>query len=359
MTSPDLAPSTRWPGFALNGLVLFLVVATGLILYFTCFFLGKQWDSAHRFLKNYRPPSDYEAQIEYVMRYAFQSSEKNDVIFLGDSTCLVGLEPNKFEQLTGLKAYNLSSVGVIGMAGFNIVFRDYLQHHPKPRVLVFCVHPALLPVSATQLQPRMIMTQFFWAYGGDTQLPVPPDVKSGNYFIEEGAKIIVGWVMGGIDHYVDVPIPRRKGLTFNSLGRQISDQRGFWAHPGVMPAYRRRPVDPQKPLFLSLDYQRGLDDLARLTSANGITLLIRLSPMMAGASTENFSRLDSELKDFESAHQDVVVSRPEVLERPPSDFAELSHLNRSGADDFTAFVAGEVTKLMADRPATANLTPAH
>jgi len=347
----------HWPGTILNVGVLVTALISGLILASICFCIGKHWESKHLFLRNYRPPSDYEAHIEFVMRYTLQSSEQNDVIFLGDSTCLTGLEPLKFKRLTGLKAYNLGSVGVLGIDGFVTVFQDYLKHHPKPRVLVFCVHPDTLQMPVSSLGPQEVQEQFLWAYGAESAKAKFFSEKPLVYYVRQGAQIIIGHIAGGPDHYLNEPIPNRKGMTFNSLWQQVANQRGYWAHPGVLPENFRRPVDPSGPLRLVPDYKQGLDSLARITSENGIILFIQLSPRVTTGSAEDYSGLNSDLENLAAQYQNVSVSQPVVLVHNPSSFGELRHLNRKGADAFTSLVADEVSKIIAKPKSNENLIP--
>ncbi len=67
-----------------------------------------------RFFDPRRPPTRDEGWLASMMGYALSSSERNDVIFLGDSACRAAIDPVAFEKLTQLRGYNLGIVGDLG-----------------------------------------------------------------------------------------------------------------------------------------------------------------------------------------------------------------------------------------------------
>jgi hypothetical protein len=307
------------------------------------YYAGAQWEAQRHFLYNDRPPNDYEAHIWYAMDYACSSSERNDVIFLGDSSCFAALRTRQFEQLTGKKAYNLGCPGVVGVDGFTLILQTYLQHHPKPRVVVFCVHPVGLTLPPEALGPKEVRERFFWCYGSQAKDEPHPLAKSTVQCIRRGARVLVGRATGGAERYADAVIPKRDGKTLNSLGKEVRDQRGFWEWQAMLPLSAQRQVSSSESFFVSDASRQQLAAIARLTHENGILLLIRLAPVLQGDASEDFVQLRSRLAELETAEPDVIVSRPEVVQFGPYSLAEMSHCNQLGATAFTKFVVGEVT----------------
>ena len=44
----------------------------------------------------------WKSRLSYMMDYVLNSHEANDVIFLGGSGCLMGIDPRQFDRETGL-----------------------------------------------------------------------------------------------------------------------------------------------------------------------------------------------------------------------------------------------------------------
>src|SRR5580704_17147046 len=100
---------------------------------------GATTDTEMRFLDQGRAPTSDEAFVSCPIEYSLHSREANDVIFLGDSVCRYGIDPNQFQRLSGLKAFNLGSFGFLGPSGYAITARTYFANHPKPQAVVLCM----------------------------------------------------------------------------------------------------------------------------------------------------------------------------------------------------------------------------
>ncbi len=79
--------------------------------------------------------TDIDPNMKYLVR---PSSEQNDILFIGNSRVLNQIDPRVTEEITGLKAYNLGLEGG-STVYFNMVYRTYLQRHPKPKYIVMNV----------------------------------------------------------------------------------------------------------------------------------------------------------------------------------------------------------------------------
>lgn len=64
-----------------------------------------------------------------------------DVLIYGDSTAITGINPDVVERNTGLKTCNIAVTNsVLAVAG-NLTLDRYLEHNPKPRVLLIQLSP--------------------------------------------------------------------------------------------------------------------------------------------------------------------------------------------------------------------------
>lgn len=84
---------------------------------------------------NYPETRSFERRVKQVKAIAALSSEKYDVLFLGDSTALEGVVPLVFQQLTGRNGYNLATYGLISSVADVYLVDAYLRHHPAPQAI--------------------------------------------------------------------------------------------------------------------------------------------------------------------------------------------------------------------------------
>jgi hypothetical protein len=357
-------PSTRgrnWGRIA-PALVIFGIASLPpLILFPPMYFIGKHHDDERIFLRNYRAPSDFEAFSSISMSYAAESHEYNDVVFVGDSALRGGLDTREFEQETGLKAYNLGSVWLIGMRAYTLILDAYLKSHPKPRLVVFSMHLAEIgPVphkrnahphawDADWNEPPEIQDvrdRFLWCFGPGTEDMRPHN--SFSYHVRQGLRYEYGLLMGGFEHFADEPIVSNRGETFRTYQGKLLKQRGFGAIPDLRkgPKPIRGKVSTLDPFVVGHEWKKELSTLIRLTADHGVGLLIRFMPF-AGEAAEHSPRLRAFAMELESQYPTVVVGRPEVLLYDPGVFVDGWHLDAKGIEKFTTFTASEVKTVLA------------
>jgi hypothetical protein len=306
--------------------------------------LGKRSEDERQFLRTYRAPSDIEAHLFCSPQYAAKSDESNDILFLGASTCLGGVQTRQFERLTGLSAYNLGVNAVLGIDGYLVLLRTYLEHHPAPRAVVLCVAPRQVGTDG-KFDPALtrLKERFLWCYGKENEFPRPAYAEPTRYY---------------------KPTPNLAGLSYSSLKQQFSENRGFFPTGGSKALHSSTRRDQSitygpagegatdvDPYPVSRSFDEGVRALAQLTASRHIWLMVRLSPVLPSANEEHFDRVKAWFDLLEADYPNVVCDRPEVMIYSPEYFSDFfSHLNARGAEKFTASLAPRVTQLLSRGP---------
>ncbi len=231
---PGIPPETRDRGWiAPTLLVLAVVAVVSAVLLPTMYLVGRRQDDRRIFLRNYRTPNEFETFSSFCMDYALGSDEPNNVIFVGDSSLRYGIQTRDFERESGLRAYNLGSVGVLNLAGYTQMLEAYLtSRHPKPRLVVLGLLPTALDLHEDIFMPeemRDVKARFLWCYGEAGSEPRPHD--SFAYLSRQGFKHGYGLLVGGFDHFTDSPIPGRSPETYHSFRRISIEERGYSIPP--------------------------------------------------------------------------------------------------------------------------------
>ena len=199
-------------------------------------------------------PYDSEAFFTISMGYDKTSSAANDVVFFGGSTCLCGIQVEQFETDTHLCAYNLGTIGMLGGEGYYLIFKSYLEHHPPPRVAVFCILPREAgPYRQYRIQKKhssaragSVAERFFWCYGADGDYPRPTHANALQYYVSQGMLMILGKLRGGAEYYWNAPTPNLGDLSYNQLKTKVEDDRGFYLISGdrtLTPDVRSQQLD--------------------------------------------------------------------------------------------------------------------
>jgi hypothetical protein len=321
-----------------------LTIVSTILFLLTAFayWLGQTRSAELKFLDPLRAPTPFEAVMTYPMDYARNSSEANDVIFVGDSTCLRDIDPRQFERLTGLRAFNLGTIGPAGSSTLFIITRTYLAHHPAPRAIVVCMTPlAFGPVAEKDLVDLPV--RFEESFG---------DSASAVAAVKIGSRTMCAAFAKKEHRDVrDLPLSGLKSMgedagtaeTYRSLKSRLRDARGFWALPDMheqpyfMPPWKGEPVEV-KP-----EWEPRLAAIAEMCAQRKAQLVIRISPLRDNMKrTRDFAPFERWLSELASGHPEVTVCRPAMAWYEEADCWDYVHLNHLGVEKFTAVVAKDV-----------------
>ena len=84
--------------------------------------------------------NEFTIMLDYKTSHVNQN---NDVIFVGDSSCLMGVSPKIIEEETGLKVLNLATHGTSGIIGYEAILRRYLKFNSPPKLIVYYISPSI------------------------------------------------------------------------------------------------------------------------------------------------------------------------------------------------------------------------
>ncbi len=339
--SPRLAPTVVI-------LAMGLVAAAGLGTASSLF--GENYRADPPFLDPFRAPTRDEAVLVYPAEYALKSTESNDVVFLGDSTCRCSIDPAAFQRMSGLSAYNLGSMGGLGLDGYRLLLQIYLQHHPKPRAVVFAVTPDDFDVEVSEALGDWPY-RFRWSYGpgGDATLRWPESLEALMFFARRGVQIGRAYLADcSAERRYDPRVESLVGAskdTYLTLQQKIGQSRGFWALAGK---HWPGGTDPPHKTRVTVAKQwgSGMQELLDVAEASGVPLIIQLVPIVDKAKTD-YGPVQSWLKNLQGNYPQLTVIRPEIVFYDAELCWDYQHLNADGVEKFGRSLAQNVVATLA------------
>ncbi len=321
--------------------VLSILIVTVLTVAGVTHLLTRNLVNEDVYLKNYRKPFFEESMVYHKMDYALRSSEANDVIVLGDSSGLMDVDSLQLGKATGLRVYNLSTMGWLHADGHLDILKNYLAHHPKPKLIVYTVLPKEVQADNSGSEP--FKDRFIWAYGIDLKKEHGFKRWPLEFRLREEFRTLAGMVIGGRKRYFKSELV--PGLTHDQFGEILAKRRGFYS----LTAKKLAPYEVDV-LRVSDTSAIRLRRLALYAQENRILLLIRLGPIPRQKSSKDqrefsgwFDRFQGEFKST------VLVDKPLILEYDLNRFSDASHLNPAGTARFTAAIADRVSRLKLKR----------
>ena len=293
-----------------------------------------------------------------------------------------GVNTPLFEELSGLSAYNLGVRGFVQIDGAQLLLRDYLEHHPAPRLVVLCFDPHEVgerPTNATESKQLVLdaftktKANYLWCYYSQDGFPRPTHARPWRYYVMQGLLEVLGALAGGERRVLNQPTQLFGDTSFNDSRVEIARSRGY-ASPGTrhISAAARRSLDSyalpdgvgasqRDPYPVGQKFDAGLRAFVRFAQEQGILVLLRLTPVLPAAHEEHYDRLDEWFNRLEAECPGLVVDRPPVLIYDPRFVVdENNHLNHAGGERFTSELVGAVKAALADdhNPGPATSGPA-
>jgi hypothetical protein len=294
--------------------------------------IGRGVDPELSFLDPQRAPTVDEAIIAQALTYAIRSREMNDVVFLGDSTCRMGIKPELFSRISGLSGWNLGSMRRIGSYGYAITVALYLQNHPAPRAVVLCVNPLLFEADPTALDGE-IQQRLNWSYSPESAAIW----EKAPFITKRGAvRSIAFWSR-------DVRTEPLDGFgreTYNSLYEKSRMARGFFALSGEHGEAKGILMETPAAAVRG-EWSDGLSSIARDCRAHGARFVIIFGPLTHSlAKTRDWSLLAKWAREFERSEPRPFVAEPIFYEE--GLMWDALHVNAAGVEKFVPTVAADV-----------------
>ncbi len=282
------------------------------------------------FLKNYRYPFWEESMLYHKLEYVTRSHEPNDVLFLGDSSCLTNLDPIRFQEVSGLSAYNAGILGYIEIDGHLQVLRDYLRAHPRPRLIIYTILPGEL--TASHHPNEGFKERFIWSYGpemraerGWTRWPL-------DFRLREELRTFVGLLSGGRKRYFKTNVV--PGMNHDQVGELLARTKGYYG----MDLHRAKRVDVET-LVVGAEQGKALHELADFARQEKLPLVMRLAPLTPQPRPAEQTPLARWFDAFQAEYPEIDVEKPLLVFYPYDRFSDPSHLRPSGVKDFSERLA--------------------
>ncbi len=299
--------------------------------------IGKDQEDQRKFVVKYSPLEAYEERIVYTMNYVQHSSAVNDVVFLGDSSCLHGINVQAFEEASGLRAFNVAGADWLGWKGYLLTLEQYIAHHPSPKAVVICLAPY-----AFHDRIRPYETRFVWSFGSGAEEDRPKHRVDFLYYTAEGIRMsCADWNDSIYSAFNDNFKANHFAIEPQRYKELNIDQKGSIGLKGI--------TDKAHyifPIVVSEQPRRCMDELCGICATNDIKMIIMIMPFRPGAMTKSLEPVRSYLNEIRSTWKNVIVLDSRSLNYPKELFYDNVHLNIYGAAEMSKHLGDEVNKLM-------------
>jgi hypothetical protein len=287
-------------------------------------------------------PSLAESIVQWQVSNLFDDIGPMDVVFFGDSSCLMGVMPRVVEEETGLRCWNFGTLGWLSTEGHADLLQLFVDKHGPPRIAVYYVTTWPLTATHKDVETCGYLKRLREWLAEDTN--------------EAGAEWLDRLPSSKMRLWLQTVVSRRfvrnreRERFLNSprggypsdtvVHAMLKESHGFMAEvpTGKTEAdwqeHVRTLPDLSQPK-LATDCIAGLRRMFALADARGFDLIVRMNPMpeafRSSEAEAAFACLEEDLQALAASHQRVRIVSPMLRYYPNRMHSTVTHLSEAGA----------------------------
>jgi len=250
-----------------------------------------------------------------------------EIVLVGDSSCMMGLDP-AILTANGLPAtVNLGALLSFTAAGFADLGEEALVNLPHARVLVLAILPRSLEVTEQRAREFDLLGRYLTAY----------QRRSASYPVR--ADDVWSWFVR--KHRLN-RFPPEFGGSFDTFAERVRASSGHLSEAGRYAGARDDEVQREfRPSELA---RQALSRLARTAKARGVPFVVWWSPSPRDAVTPAYlEAAHGFVTKMASALEGPLIVSPPPGAWPPDRFGSITHVTQAGAErnssDLAEFLA--------------------
>ncbi|MCS7467265.1 hypothetical protein NZK35_11485 [Stieleria sp. ICT_E10.1] len=310
------------------------IVAVAVIEAALCF-VDIPFDASRIFLPRDRPPTVVETIMETKLQAANSIGNAPDVLLLGDSSGLMGLDPRVMSGRVGKDVFNLCSISLIGADGQRAILERYIRTHGRPSVIVYHYAPHDLRYTADDLANwKFRQSVYLWLAASDGQAVEAESYRRDEFRVLPSQRFrdaVQRRLFFVFDRPQNLNTPRGRFGSHHEMVEQVLNQDGF------MQEVNEDETDEPRDLNLAMpeSQEAALDALLDYVDRIGVPIFLVSNPLPAYAKTdatlESLRRQQQQLQQIMARHEQAAILLPEQRFLPRESFATLNHLRPSAA----------------------------
>lgn len=281
-------------------------------------------------------PTLEESIIQWQVHHLMTDVPPQDIVFVGDSSCLMGIMPDRITAATNLPAWNLGTVGSLSTQGQARILDLYLQRHAatKPKLIVCCFATPTLQRTSEQVEQLGVLNRFReWLDGADAGAAArAPLAQLPGYRLRRPFYLAATEFLNAEQPELILNTKRGQFPSDDSVRKSLLSNRGYLPEP------RRQQLPPHEPFAISLltpDSLAGIVRIFDLANANSVPLLFVMTPLPESyrgpASERAFERLEQQLRVAAIPFPSVEIGSPLLRYLADQDFGTPNHLTEAAA----------------------------
>jgi hypothetical protein len=266
-----------------------------------------------------------------------------DVVFFGDSSCLMGVMPRIVGEDSGLRCWNFGTLGWLSTDGHADLLQLYVDRHGPPALAVYYVTTWPLTATRKDIEACGYLKRVREWLGADASIEDEswlerlPSTQARRWFQTFTTRGLVrSW-----ERRRFLSSPRGGYPSDNAVHEMLKANRGFMAElpsantEETWKAYAAKTTEEHARPRLSPDCIAGLQRMFALADARQFDLVVRLNPLpdafRSPQTDQAFHQLEQDLHEVAAAYQRARIGTPFLRYYPSLQHSSVTHLSEVGA----------------------------
>ena len=281
-----------------------------------------------------------QAKVEFIL----DESSQVDLLIVGDSSGLMGIDANLLERKTGLQTYNLGTTALLGIEGNLYLLEQYIEKHAAPKIVLFHTAPEAWGYSQASIN------KWDWQSWVKPQLQniiEPVRIKKRTLPSKYFAHVAQEMVLTTSFRNRLLSTKREDYLPHLEMRTLLEDQKGSMNEVHDKVKMLNHP--PALPSRYSIVQDTAFKKLLALSEKKGFQLYIACNPIpeiyRTPRNVDILNEMEQKITDVVSQKKHVKIKQPLMYFIPSKNCYTLNHLAPEYKPEYTNQLAQWVNSL--------------
>lgn len=290
-----------------------------------------------------RPALDLDRTILLHQAQACRLPQPAEVLFIGDSSCLIDVSAPQLERGLGLKVLNLGTLSYLDLPTHASMLREFVRANPgRPRIVVLLLHPEALRLQETPRYYNESLRCFF--EGRDHRQTSDLNGRLDCWLGIESLRERL------LSRLVPIPLPGAYGVRYGftwDLWRFLTENQGSGADPN---RFDRQTANGNAEYRLAKRFEQESRQF-RAVLPPGVRLVAAITPVPASfAGPDHAATVQRLLRQWGGWLQADLLLTNLPASLPDDRFASVTHLNSIGATELSMRLIEELRAVCGTSP---------
>jgi hypothetical protein len=304
-------------------------------------------DGDEIFIPSDRAPTLVESIVDAKLNVADQIGQGVDVLVLGDSSGLMGVDPSVVAARTGKSCYNLCTISLMGVQGHRAILDRYLERHGNPSVIIYHFAPNEMRFTEQDLDQWKFLSQVkrWLALRQGLAVTDEAEMKGRDWTVLPSQKFrsaAQSWLSLESSRVRFMHSPRGNWPSHSDVVAELDRGRGFMKETSTFQWDSPRELE----LVFSDHHQATLRQLMQHVNGLGIQMVIVANPLPELARTTgtdtNFAAMLDAIEKLADSFPKVTLLFPQPRYVASGDFATLNHLRPEAVVENTVQIIDQI-----------------